>query len=243
MSRPVRLCDDASASNEVRELLRSAGRSRPMTDAVRARSAVRVDRLAAVPVAAGLVLWIKGAAIAAGLGVAGVVVVMRVVPASRGDGAKITAPVAAYTRGATARRSVDIPAPTPVAPVPTPALKATANPPPSMTPPANASATASPATSSEIDPLAREAALLEKARSTLESDPALSLATLETHAAEFPSGTLRLERELLAVDALRRLGRFTDARTRGEALLARAPGSIYVERVRAILATLPPASP
>jgi hypothetical protein len=202
-----------------------------MTDEVRARSAARIDRLAAVPVAAGLVLWIKGVAIAAGLGVVGVAVVMRVLPANHASVKPLTTTPTVSAGAPASRGGVEIPAPPP------PRAAPTATPIPTATP------TPIPTASSDSDLLAREVALLEKARGSLDRDPASSLTTLEAHAAEFPTGTLRMERELLAVDALRRLGRFTDARTRGEALLARAPGSIYEGRVRTILASLPPASP
>jgi hypothetical protein len=44
-----------------------------------------------------------------------------------------------------------------------------------------------------------------------------------------------MERELVAVDALIRLGRRDEARTRAEALRVRAAGSLYEERVRKLL--------
>jgi hypothetical protein len=236
MSRPVRFREDASAPDDVRALLRAAGRSRPLTDDMRARSAARIDRLAAVPAAAGLLLWLKGVAIAAGLGIVGVGVVMRVLPATHAGPVK---PMATGMGATASRGAVEIPAPPPVrtTATSTPTSTSTSTSTPTPTPTSTSTA------SSESDLLAREVVLLEKARGSLDRDPASSLATLEAHAAEFPTGTLRMERELLAVDALRRLGRFTGARARGEALLARAPGSIYEERVRAILASLPPASP
>jgi hypothetical protein len=243
MSRPVRFRDDDSAPAHVRDLLRSVGRSRPMTDEVRARSAARIDRLAAVPVAAGLVLWIKGVAIAAGLGVVGVAVVMRVLPANHASVKPLTTTPTVSAGAPASRGGVEIPAPPPPRAAPTATPIPTATPTPIPTPIPTATPTPIPTASSDSDLLAREVALLEKARGSLDRDPASSLTTLEAHAAEFPTGTLRMERELLAVDALRRLGRFTDARTRGEALLARAPGSIYEGRVRTILASLPPASP
>jgi hypothetical protein len=91
------------------------------------------------------------------------------------------------------------------------------------------------ASASSVDPLTREAAMLEAARAMLERDPAGALARLDLHAATFPSGGLALERELLAVDALERLGRYREAQTRGTALLERSPGSIYEERVKSLL--------
>ncbi|MGD0528020.1 MAG: hypothetical protein ABSE49_23000, partial [Polyangiaceae bacterium] len=78
MSGPTRWRDDDSAPAEVRDLLRGvkgAARSRPLPAASRARSVARLDRMLALPVAAGLLLWLKGVAIAAGIGVLGVVAV------------------------------------------------------------------------------------------------------------------------------------------------------------------------
>jgi hypothetical protein len=80
--------------------------------------------------------------------------------------------------------------------------------------------------------------MLDKARSLLARDPGAALAALDAHAAAFPSGHMSLERELIAVEALRRLRRVAEARARGGALLQRATGSIYEERVRTILESL-----
>jgi hypothetical protein len=44
-----------------------------------------------------------------------------------------------------------------------------------------------------------------------------------------------MEREMVAIDALRRLGRTGDARARAEAMLSRARGSLYEERVRKLV--------
>jgi hypothetical protein len=224
VSEPVRFRDDGSASEDVRELLKGAARSRPMTKDARARSAARVDRLVAVPVAAGLVLWLRGVAIAAGLGVVGVVAVTQVLPALHGEPARAVPRVS--VPATTGRERVEIPAPPPVA------TTSTSTPTPTPT------STSISTTTSDDDVLAREAALLEKARASLERDPASSLTTLDAYAAAFPTGTLSIERELLAVDALRRLGRVRDARSRGETLLGRARGSIYEERVTRILGEL-----
>jgi hypothetical protein len=86
-----------------------------------------------------------------------------------------------------------------------------------------------------MDALAREAAMLEEARALLDRDPGGALGALDRYAAAFPSGSLGIERELLAVAALRKLGRDREAQTRGAALLERARGSIYEERVTALL--------
>jgi hypothetical protein len=89
------------------------------------------------------------------------------------------------------------------------------------------------------NPLDREAALLESARADLSTDPARALATLGVHASEFPSGVLATEREVLTIDALRRLGRVAEARERARALLARSHGSPYERRIQGILDATP----
>jgi hypothetical protein len=91
------------------------------------------------------------------------------------------------------------------------------------------------ADSSPIDSLAREAAMLEEARGLLNRTPGAALSIADRHAAMFPTGTLGIERELLAVQALQRLGRSAEARARGMGLLERARGSIYETRVKAML--------
>ena len=55
-----------------------------------------------------------------------------------------------------------------------------------------------------------------------------------SHAPTFPRGKLGLERDLLSVEALRRLGRTPEARSRAGALAARARGTIYEERARSL---------
>jgi hypothetical protein len=90
-----------------------------------------------------------------------------------------------------------------------------------------------------IDELTREAQLIESARRSLATDPTTTLLRVNDHRQAFPNGQLADEREVLAVDALRRLGRTAEARARGEALLRRDPSGLYGERVRSILATLP----
>jgi hypothetical protein len=83
--------------------------------------------------------------------------------------------------------------------------------------------------------MAEEAALLERARVALGGNAADALAVTEAHAAQFPNGKLAMERELLAIEALRRLGRTAEARARGEALAARDRRGLYRERLQRIL--------
>jgi hypothetical protein len=59
------------------------------------------------------------------------------------------------------------------------------------------------------------------------------------HEQRFPSGHLRIERELLLVDALVRLGRRPEAEARAASLERQNPNSLYNERLDQILGKLP----
>lgn len=91
-----------------------------------------------------------------------------------------------------------------------------------------------PVASFDAAGISEEAALLERARSALQGAPARALALTEEHQRAFPSGQLADERELVAVDALQRLGRTQEARQRAAPALARAD-SPYARRMRRIL--------
>jgi hypothetical protein len=245
MSEPTRWRDDDSSPREARDLLRTvkgARGSRPLPAASRARSVARLDRMLALPAAAGLLLWLKGVAVAAGIGVLGVAAVKGIpVLLSSSDTAETVSPASTATAPVMTKPK---PAPT-AAPVPSVTATPTATASVTAIPTATTATTATsppiePAPSTETDSLAREAAMLDRARALLGSDPGAALAALDAQAAAFPAGHMSLERELLSVEALRRLHRVSEARARGESLLRRARGSIYEDRVRAILDELPP---
>jgi hypothetical protein len=73
---------------------------------------------------------------------------------------------------------------------------------------------------------------VERARSRLAQEPAEALRLADRRKEKFPRGTLGPEAEMIAVQALERLGRRDDARARSEAALARYPGSIYADSWR-----------
>ncbi|HJL15830.1 MAG TPA: hypothetical protein RMH99_09250, partial [Sandaracinaceae bacterium LLY-WYZ-13_1] len=91
---------------------------------------------------------------------------------------------------------------------------------------------------SSADGLVAEARLLEEARRLLAIDPGRALARTDAHAREHPGGQLAAEREVIAIDALRRLGRRGPARRRARRLIERAPHGIYAERARAMIAAM-----
>jgi hypothetical protein len=260
MNKPSRLRDDPGASPETRALL---GRARPtsaLPETVRARSRTRLDRALILPAAAG-VLWLKGFTVAAGAVALSVVVVTQVLPALDARRAATTTPSPRSSSPHAALRVT--PEPRRAAPLPEqpPGPPATAPGASLSSPAAGASGLASrgpttPSSSSTrqdvtspvpshvaesppVDSLAQETAMLERARGSLDHDPADALAELDAHAKRFPNGVLATERELLVVETLRRLGRIREARARGEALLGDAAGSIYEARIRSMLQALP----
>jgi hypothetical protein len=79
-----------------------------------------------------------------------------------------------------------------------------------------------------------EARLLEQADADLRrGDPSSALGRLAEHAAKYPDGALREEREGVRVMALCRAGRVAEGRAAAERFFARAPRSTLAARIRA----------
>jgi hypothetical protein len=76
-----------------------------------------------------------------------------------------------------------------------------------------------------------EAELLERARGSLAGNPARALALTEQDRARFPSGVLAQEREVIAIEALKRLGRTDEAARRAADFERRYPGSAYRKKL------------
>lgn len=248
-------------SESARSLLRSAGAPRPRTGPERARTARQVARIAATPVVAGG-LWLswKGALLAAALvaGGVGVAVARRTpeVPPSR-PGATATARPGATARtagtAATSATPVERAPDGIVGPGAAPTVPAAAAPRRAQRPAAARPARELPAPAAEVvpeepapavtsttgvggsggggavaRPVESELERVERARSLLRSDPAEALRVAESGASE----SLAEEREVIAVEALHRLGRGEATRARAEAFLRRWPRSLYADRVR-----------
>lgn len=78
-----------------------------------------------------------------------------------------------------------------------------------------------------------ELALLEQARSSLNSgNPTVALQTLRRYAERYPRGSMRLEAEVLRVEALAAAGRPREASRLAERLLSRNPKSVVAARLR-----------
>ncbi len=97
---------------------------------------------------------------------------------------------------------------------------------PAPSPPARTSAPAA-------RPAESEAELLERARDALSANPARALALTEQHRAHFPAGVLAQEREVIAIQALKRLGRTDEAARRTADFSRRYPNSAYRKKLDA----------
>ena len=102
-------------------------------------------------------------------------------------------------------------------------------PPGSVTPP---SAVPAPALQPSERP---ELSLLRQAQEAVATAPARALSLCATHAERFGGGVLGQEREVIAIDALLRLGRVTEARQRAERFRVTFPGSAHTRRIDAAL--------
>ncbi|MBX3269039.1 MAG: hypothetical protein KF729_02190 [Sandaracinaceae bacterium] len=87
----------------------------------------------------------------------------------------------------------------------------------------------------EVDPAA-ELDVLRRSQDALRTDPSGALALAREHERRFgPAATLAQEREVVAIDALVRLGRSADARARADAFRARWPRSAHLRRIDVLL--------
>jgi hypothetical protein len=76
-----------------------------------------------------------------------------------------------------------------------------------------------------------EAALLERAQAALARDPAAALALTREHQRRFARGALGQEREVIAIEALKRLGRHEAASSRAAAFERRYRSSVHRPRL------------
>ena len=84
----------------------------------------------------------------------------------------------------------------------------------------------------EEAPRMSEAELLLKARQALKRDPELALRLASEHQAQYANGRLTPEREVLAIEALRNLGRKAEADERLRRFESAYPDSIHRKRLR-----------
>ncbi|MDF3066401.1 MAG: hypothetical protein K0R38_2002 [Polyangiaceae bacterium] len=217
MKPPARwLSSSEDAPPGAADLLSSAPPPPPFTDAVRYRLAVGVAKTANVPVtSAWSSLVAKGAFIAVIGGGSG-----YLVHALASNEAPPPPPAPAVSQAAAALAPSPVAPPVQVESLPALQLPTAPAPPPKL----------------KVDPRLEEAELLEKARSLVGSNPAAALKLTAEHAREFPRGRLTAEADLLAAQALLRMGDAAGAKTRAEASLKRYPNGIYARQLREIAA-------
>lgn len=83
--------------------------------------------------------------------------------------------------------------------------------------------------------IAAEAQLLERARALLDDSPTRALMLTEEHRTRFAKGQMAAERELIAIDALLRLGQRHDAERRAQPLLSDGASQVFAQRLRNLL--------
>ena len=223
-SDPSRLLNSTDAPEGLRNVLRAA-QADVGTDQQLARLAGRLGPLLGpgVPAATGT----AAAASASGglkLGLAALALI-----AAGGGAWLLSAPQSAPPPVPT---PAAVAPPAPVEPAPAAAVGASA-PGADAKAPAEAAAPA-PAVQLPSKPAApSEADLLEQARGALKSDPARTLARANEAARRYPRGMLVQEREVLAIQALRRLGRSAEADRRAAAFAKAFPGSAFQRKLNA----------
>ena len=174
----------------------------------------------------GSVIALAAAAILAGAGAGALYVAQTESPKPSVSGVLPTEPLAKSppsTPSTTAVvPSVDlVPLPSSVPPVPSAHTKPTS-------PMASASA------QEAADP-ALEAPLLRSAQDALRTNPSETLAKTQEHARKYPRGLLVQEREVMAIEALLKLGRRDEAASRAERFSKSFPGSTHQRRIDALL--------
>ncbi|RYZ07613.1 MAG: hypothetical protein EOO73_11595 [Myxococcales bacterium] len=169
----------------------------------------------------GLVGWGAGSALA----VAGGALALTLAgsPPSESDASAVRAPVVVKT-----------PAPVPIA---------SALPAPEAEPEPAPEARSLPAVPERQKPRESPTAwdepqLIERARKALVTDPKRALTLTQEYQRRYPNGALRVEREVIALEALARTGQLAEARRLALAFQAKHPTSIHLPRVRSLLAKL-----
>jgi hypothetical protein len=76
-----------------------------------------------------------------------------------------------------------------------------------------------------------EAALLDAARAAVKADPARALTLTQEFGKRFPKSVLTQEREVIAIEALVRLGRTSAAKARADAFARIFPGSAHQQKI------------
>lgn len=230
MEEPERILDKTDSTLERALLLEGRGYSAP--EAVRAHTLAALGLTVSAGVGAGLLAWLSAKSLTTKLLLAlSTATVIGAVPLTyvlSTEEPKATSPQWPAPAAAPAPASVEAQAPAPGPIEETPA------PPPAVAralPPNSPSATrTSPASSSA---LRAELAALDAIRSTLANDdPTGALSFVTAYFRTFPRGRLRLEAEVLRIDALAKAGRSQAAKRYAQEFIRQHPNNVLTARVR-----------
>jgi hypothetical protein len=247
MSDPTRWLDDpSSAPSGAAGLLSSAKQAPVASAAARARMGARIAAsTAAKPLAFGVRSWIAGGTVGLAVALFGLFAARRHA-VNNADASSHATPhvvIAPVEGDRIVSRSPTTVVSAHAAPAVEPAVEVAPNVTPSPPPSApddtpRAARVVAPARVESRAAQEREEHILELARAALQSDPTAALARVHDHLSEFPHGQLSEEREYIAVRALARLGRTSEARARAQAFLRRYPAGIYSSPVQRVLDTV-----
>ena len=229
MNEPPRLLDQSESETE--KALLHAGRS------YRTSSETRAKTLAALGIASSTAVVVTGTTSAAAS-----------LPFAKLTGAKLLVAVSAVGAVSLAPVAYHRLHKTPAPAVSARTLASRDVAPAALAPPAfQAPATMSKAEAPSFRPVARaaeavslsqELAALDAARSTMaRGDAQGALLLLDGYAKTCPQGRLKLEAELLRIDALAKSGQTQSARRHAEAFVRRHPGSVLAARARSYAET------
>ncbi|HEX4621983.1 MAG TPA: hypothetical protein VH208_10495 [Myxococcaceae bacterium] len=233
MIDPPRLLDEPGAPQALRSALRAGRDDLPSDDTLK-------------KLAAGLVVTpLVGASAAKAAGLVGKGISLKlasavVVAAVAGGGAVVVI----RSRAVTAPPEVPAPvvrvhrAPAEPPPEPPPEVE-----PPPPAPPLRGHRAVAPLPPVPATPQVNEVELVHQAQDMLGDNPRAALSLAEKHRQLFPDGTFAQEREVIAIDALVRLRRTTDAAERARRFEESFPGSAHLPRVHALVQKNPLAPP
>ncbi|HEV8548516.1 MAG TPA: hypothetical protein VGQ57_05795 [Polyangiaceae bacterium] len=219
---PPRLLDPGSdASPELQSLFRAGAADLP-SDAQIAALAAKLGPVLAPNAGAPVAPSSTALGVKAGVGVAVAVaaVALFLLLRPKPEGAPRPAPARNVP-------SVNAPVPPPAPSPPPRAPEETAALPSAPASDAPAASPARPTVASPSRPTESEAEFLERARGALGKNPSQALALANLHRSRFPGGVLAQEREVIAIEALKRLGRTEEATRRAADFARRYPGSAY----------------
>jgi hypothetical protein len=233
---PPRLLDPASGAPEgLREVLGAAERDVGSVAQV-ARLSARLAPLLIAPASAPVAQAPSGMSAAAKVGFSTLALLIA------GGGAWLLSTSQSATPPAPSLPAPATPATpaTPAAPVREQSAPAPVTPPPAAVPSEAASGAeigkpeppAAPTGEKQAPAQLSEAELLEQARAALAGDPGRALARANEHRRRFPGGVLVQEREVIAIKALRQLGRNAEADQRAAAFEKAFPGSAFQRKLK-----------